>query len=360
MKDELDQLRGQIDVIDQKLVELINKRAEVVVRVGQLKRSVKGAPPIYAADRERAVLDKVKGFNKGPLPDKVLLAVYRELMSGSFLLERPLRIAYLGPGGSFSHAAAMLKFGQSVEYEPQTDIRGVFDEIGRGHCDFGVVPVENSIAGGIIETLDSLIASSVVICAEMRMAVHHCVMANCGLEDIKVVCSKPEVFAQCRNWLASTLPQADRLATPSTAHAARDAATEPGTAAIGAAPAAELYGLRIICENIEDISNNVTRFFVIGAEPARRTGNDKTTLVFSTADRAGALLDCLQVFQRHNVNLSNIESRQSTKRQKEYFFFVDCEGHQEDEAIKAAMREVRRHALHLSVLGSYPRSQEVL
>ena len=330
------------------------------MQVGQIKRSLKGAPPIYAPARERAVMDRVKALNEGPLPDKVLLAVYRELMSGSFLLERPLRIAFLGPRGSFSHSAAMLKFGQSVEYEPQTDIRGVFDEIGRGHCDFGVVPVENSIAGSIIETLDSLIASSVVICAEMRMAIHHCVMGNCALEDIKVICSKPEVFAQCRNWLASTLPQAARLPTPSTAQAAQDAATQPGTAAIGAAPAAELYGLRIICENIEDISNNVTRFFVIGAEPARRTGNDRTSLVFSTADRAGALLDCLQAFQKHNVNLSNIESRQSTKREKEYFFFVDCQGHQEDQAIQAAMADVRRHALQLSVLGSYPRSQEVV
>jgi len=357
---ELDGLRGRIDEIDRQVVRLLNERAEVVVEIGKLKRSEKGAGPIYAPDRERAVLDKIKAANTGPLSDRCLLAIYRELMSGSFALERPLRVAYLGPEGSFSHAAALLKFGQSVEYEPQPDIQGVFDEIAREHCDLGVAPVENSAVGGVLETLDALLSSTVVICAEMLVAIHHHLLANCPLEEVRLVCSKPEVLAQCRGWLAATLPNAQKLAMPSTAQAAKKAAGEAGTGAIGSRLAAELYGLEVIRENIEDRAHNQTRFFVIGREGARRTGSDKTALVFSTADKAGALVDCLEVFRRHGVNLTNIESHPSTQREREYYFFVDCEGHQEDEAVRRVLGELKQHCLQLSVLGSYPRATEVL
>ena len=356
----LEELRKKIDEIDGNLVHLMNERAKVVIEVGKLKRNDSTTAPIYAPDRERAVLDKVKSLNKGPLPDRSMVALYRELMSASFYLERPLRIAYLGPEGSFSHNAAMLKFGQSVEYEPQADIRGVFDEVSREHCDFGIVPVENSIAGGVLETLDALINSQVAICAEVPVAIHHNLMANCDLKAIKTVYSKPEVFAQCRNWLSATLSQVDTIASPSTSQAAQQAAKTPNAAAIGSKLAAELYGLKIICENIEDFANNVTRFFVIGREPARRTGDDKTTLVFSTANKAGALVDCLEIFQEHQVNLTNIESRPSNKRSKEYYFFVDCDGHQDDESIQKAATEVRKHCLQVSILGSYPRPREVI
>ena len=356
----LEELRRKIDEIDRDLVNLMNERAKVVIEIGNLKRNNQVASPIYAPDRERAVLDRVKSLNKGPLPDRCLVALYRELMSGSFYLERSLRIAYLGPEGSFSHTAAMLKFGQSVEYEPQADIRGVFDEIAREHCDFGIVPVENSIAGGVLETLDSLINSQVAICAEVPVAIHHNLLANCGLEEIKKVYSKPEVFAQCRNWLSATLPAAYTMASPSTAQAAQQAAKETNSAAIGSRLAAELYGLKIICENIEDFADNVTRFFVIGREPARRTGDDKTTLIFSTANKAGALVECLKVFQKHNVNLTTIESRPSTKRAKEYYFFVDCDGHLDEESIKKSVTELKDHCLQVSVLGSYPRAREVV
>jgi len=359
--EKLEQLRQKIDEIDRQVVHLLNERAKVVVEIGQIKRTDKSAPPIYAPDRKRLVLDRVKKANTGPLPDRCLVAIYRELMSGSFYLERPLRVAYLGPEGSFSHSAAMLKFGQSVEYDPQYDIRGVFDEISRKHCDLGVVPVENSIAGSVIETLDSFINSSqVIICAEERMSIHHHLLANCSLEDIKTIYSKPEVLAQCRNWLSSMLRQVDTIGAPSSAHAAQQAATQPCTAAIGSQLASELYGLKVICENVEDNADNVTRFFVIGRESARRTGDDKTAMVFSTPDKAGALVDCLQAFQKHQVNLSNIESRPSSKREKEYYFFVDCQGHQQDENVIRAMQEVRKHCLQLSVLGSFPRATEIL
>lgn len=357
---DLDKLRNQIDLIDQQLVKLLNERAKVVIEVGEFKKRSKSAPPIYAPDRERAVMDRIKTHNQGPLPDKTLMAIYRELMSGSFFLERPLRIAYLGPNGSFSHTAAILKFGQSVEYEPQPDIRGVFEEIAREHCDLGVVPVENTIAGGIIETLDSLVDTSVSICAEVILAIHHNLLAKCQLDEIKKIYSKPEVFTQCRNWLASTLPNADIIQSASTAVAAKRVTEEPHAAAIGSKLASELYDLTLVCENIEDSTNNVTRFFVIGKESARRTGDDKTAMIFSAADKAGALVDVLQAFRDHDVNLTNIESRPSRKRQKEYYFFADSQGHKDDENVIKAVQAARKHCLQLTILGSFPRATEVL
>ena len=356
---ELDQLRQQIDRIDEQLVKLLNERANVVIKVGDYKKRDKAAPPIYSPDREQQVFDKIKAHNKGPLPDRTLLAIYRELMSGSFFLERPLRIAFLGPEGSFSHTAARLKFGQSVEYEPLADIRAVFDEITREHCDLGIVPVENAIVGGIIETLDSLIESSVTICAELTMMIHHNLLANCRLDEIERVYSKPEVFTQCRQWLAATLPEVVTVPTASTAGAAQHASGEANAAAIGSRLAGELYSLKPICENIEDVTNNITRFLVIGREPARPSGNDKTTLVFNTAHKAGALVDVLAAFRYNQVNLTNIESRPSKKRQREYYFFVECQGHQEQANVSQAIDEARRHCLQLSVLGSFPIANEV-
>lgn len=356
----LEEYRAKIDQIDTKLVHLINERAKQVVEVGKLKMRDANAPGIYAPDRERMILDKIQAMNEGPLPDRCLVAVYRELMSGSFFLERPLRIGYLGPPGSFSHSAAMLKFGQSVEYEALPDIGGVFDEIGSEHCDLGIVPVENSIAGGVIETLDALIDSSVLICGEVLLAVHHNLLSRCGLEDIETVYSKPEALAQCRNWLATALPNVGFIATASTAQAAEEVAKVDKAAAVGSVRAAEIHGLNILCENIEDRSNNVTRFCIIGREPARRSGKDKTSLVFATAHKAGALVDVLQVFRAHGVNLTNIESRPSKKREREYYFFVDCEGHRDDEHVIEAMAAAKQHCLQFSVLGSFPKASEIL
>ena len=357
---DLEKSRNKIDDIDRQLVHLMNERAKIAQHIGSIKQSRQDAPPIYAPDRERAVLDKIQSANQGPLPDRCLVAVYRELMSGSFFLERPLRIAYLGPEGSFSHTAAMMKFGQSIEYESQSLIAGVFEEISREHCDFGIVPVDNTIAGGIVETLDSLTVTSVHICAEVLVAIHHNLLANCELDKIKTIYSKPEVFSQCNLWLTSTMPQIDTIPMASTAIAAQKAAVEPYTAAIGSKLAGELYGLKTVCENIENVTTNVTRFFVVGREPARPTGDDRSTLVFSTADKAGALVECLKEFQKHQVNLSNIESRPSQIREQEYHFFVDCQGHQNDEKLKTAVDQVRNHCLRLNILGSYPRVTEVL
>ena len=350
----LENLRKQIDEIDLQLVELLNKRARIVVEVGELKNV--SDRPIYAPAREKAVIEKIAKANKGPLPDKALAAIWRELMSGSFFLERPLRIAFLGPQGSFSHTAAMLKFGQSVEYESVADIRSIFEEVSKGHSDLGVVPIENSAGGGVSESLDAFIDTDVMICAEVYMTIHHNLLANCSFEKIDKVYSKPEIFAQCRNWLSATFDEAKTISVASSARAAQMAAEEEYAAAIGSLMAAELYNLKIICENIEDIANNVTRFLVIGKEDAKPTGDDKTALLFSTAHKAGALVDVLEVFREHGLNLSNIESRPSRKREWEYYFFVDFLAHKEQEHVRKALDAVRQYCLQLSVLGSFPRN----
>ncbi len=354
----LEELRKRIDELDHQLVQLLNERARVVVEIGKLKNKVGKA--VYSPDREKEVFAKIAEANKGPLPDKCLVAIWRELMSGSFVLERPLRIGFLGPKGSFSHTAAMLKFGQSVEYESLADITSIFDEVSKGHCDLGLAPIENTTGGGVIETLDALIDSDVKVCAEVLMAIHHNLLGNCSLDKIEKIYSKPEVFAQCRNWLSATFKDAQTVPVASTAKAAQLATEEPNSAAIGSRIAAELYGLRIICENIEDIANNITRFLVIGREDARPTGEDKTAILFSTAHKAGALADVLEVFKRFNINLTNIESRPSKKRQWEYYFFMDFVGHRTDEQVKKGLEETRKHCLQLSILGSFPRATELL
>jgi chorismate mutase/prephenate dehydratase len=354
----LDELRKKIDEIDSSLVRMLNERAGVVIDIGKLKS--KTGSPVYAPDREKEVLEKVTKQNAGPLKDTCIQAIWRELMSGSFVLERPLRVGYLGPGGSFSHTSALLKFGQSADYEPLADIRGILDEVQKGHCDLGVVPIENTLGGGVIETLDALVDSDVKVCSEILMAIHHNLLANCNLDQIEKIYSKPEVFTQCRNWLAATFKEAKTVSEPSTAKAAQKAAKEPKSAAIGSAIAAELYGLKIVCENIEDTPNNVTRFFVVAKEDARPTGEDKTTVMFSTAHKAGALVDVLEVFKKFEINLTNIESRPSKKRQWEYYFFADFMGHHSEEKVQKALDEARKHCLQLSVLGSFPRATEVL
>jgi chorismate mutase/prephenate dehydratase len=354
----LEELRKKIDEIDHQLVKLLNERAQVVIEIGKLK--TKTDKPVYSPDREKDVFARIIRANKGPLPDRCLTAIWRELMSGSFVLERPLRIGYLGPAGSFSHTAAMLKFGQSVEYEPLADIASIFDEVSKGHCDLGLAPVENTMGGGVIETLDALIDSNVKVCAEVQMAIHHSLLGNCPLEEIEKIYSKPEVFAQCRNWLSATFKDTQTVPVASTARAAQIAAKEPNTAAIGSNIAAELYGLRIIFENIEDIANNITRFLVISREDAKPTGEDKTAILFSTAHKAGALSDVLDVFKTYRINMTNIESRPSKKREWEYYFFVDFLGHRIDQNIQDGLTEARKHCLQLSILGSFPKATELL
>ncbi|MBI5724169.1 MAG: prephenate dehydratase [Planctomycetes bacterium] len=352
----LAEMRHRIDELDRQIVEVLNSRANVVVEVGKLKRA--DGKPIYAPDREHVVLSRVARLNHGPLPSRTLAAIYRELMSGSFALERPQRIGYLGPEGSFSNMAAQRKFGSSVEYRPLADIRAVFEEVARGHCDLGIVPIENSVGGGVIDTMDSFIGAHVYVCGEVILEVHHNLLANCPAGRIKAVASKPEVFAQCRNWLSTSFQQAELVPVASTSRAAEMAASHKGMAAIGSTLAAELYELKVIFANIEDTANNMTRFFVISTAPAKRTGTDKTSLVFTTAHRAGALVAVLNVLAKHGVNLTNIDTRPSKRRNWEYYFFVDAEGHCEDEHFTKALAAARDHCGELHVLGSFPRASE--
>jgi chorismate mutase/prephenate dehydratase len=355
---DLDDLRKQIDTIDEELVSILNQRARIVVEIGRLKNL--DGTPVYSPDREKRVLDKLRKVNQGPLPDKTLVAIYRELMSGSLALEKAPRIAYLGPQGSYSHLAAAGKFGSSVEYEPVTDIRGVFEEVARERADFGIVPIENSVGGGVIDTLDALLDTDVQICAEINRSIHHNLLARCSLEAIERVYSKPEVFTQCQRWLSETNMIGKTMPVASTSKAAELARDEDASAAIGSTLAAELYGLQIISANIEDNANNVTRFFVIGRRPAEPTGDDKTSLALSTKDEPGALVSVLNALRDQGVNMSFIESRPSKKRNWEYYFFVDVKGHASEARLREAIESARSHCLQLSVVGSYPRATDVV
>ena len=356
--DPLDGLRRQIDDLDRQIVELLNRRARVVVDVGKHKQQTGGS--IYAPDREKAVLQRVRGYNTGPLPDRCLEAVYRELMSGSFALEKPLRIAFLGPEGTFSHQASVRKFGSSVEYVPLADIAAVFEEVVRGHVDYGMVPVENTIHGGVVDTLDAFLSSRARICAEVLIIIHHNLLARTPWDEVKTIVSKPEVFSQCRHWLSATAKGRDVQPVASTSKAAEMASEQPGIAAIGSNLAAELYDLQMLFENIEDNPDNVTRFFVIGRESAKPTGDDKTGILFTTANKPGALAAVLDVFKSRGINLTDIEKRPSGRTNWEYVFFIDAEGHADEQAVKAAVDDARQHCLQLTVLGSYPRAAEVL
>src|SRR5438270_2060902 len=349
----LEKLRQQIDGLDARIVDLLNERANVVVQIGQVKQATNA--PIYAPDREKAVLDKVRRLNHGPLPDRCLEAVYRELMSWSFALERPLKIGFLGPMGSFSHLGSVRKFGSSVEHVPLSDIGMVFHEVARGHVDYGMVPVENSIGGGVVDTLDAFVHSSARICAEVKVTIHHNLLAREPWEQIKRIYSKPEVFSQCRNWLNAMAKDLDVQAAASSSRAAELAAQQPGTAAIGSTLAAQLYGLRVLFENIEDNPDNVTRFFVIGREAAKKTGEDKTAIMFTTANKPGALAEVLDVFKENGINLENLQQRPSKKVNWEYVFFIDATGHADD--MQRAIGEAQKHCLQLTVLGSYPKAR---
>lgn len=366
----LPQFRTKIDALDKKLVQILNERAKLVVEVGRLKRAAK--LPIYAPHREAEVLDRVTASNAGPLPNRALEGVYRELMSGSFQLQQPLRIGFLGPPGSFSHLGAVKHFGTSVAFEDLHEIEGVFTEVVRGHVNYGLVPIENSTGGGIVETLDAFLKyhRDIHVYSEVQLEVHHCMLAQCEPKQVRRIHSKPEVFSQCRHWLATQYPQAQLIPAASSSRAvitaaeecakAREIGAEPGSAAIGSELAAELYGLKVLFAKIEDNPNNVTRFFVISRTKAQRSGDDKTSIMFATADKPGALVSVLKVFQDHGVNLTHIDKRPSGKQNWAYTFFIDAAGHRDDPAVATAINEATEHCNELHVLGSYPRSKRIL
>lgn len=366
----LSEVRQKIDGLDRKLVKLLNERASLVVKVGEAKRLA--GLPIYAPHREAEVLDKALRISEGPLPDRALEGVYRELMSGSFVLQQPLRIGFLGPPGSYSHMAAVKHFGSSVEFEDLHEIGGVFTEVQRGHVNYGLVPIENSTGGGIVETLDAFIdaQSDISICSEVQISVHHALLANCPPKAVKRIHSKPEVFSQCRVWLATQYPQAELVPAASSSRAVKTAAeefktaqsisAEAGSAAIGSELAGQIYGLKTLFAKIEDNPNNITRFVVISRQRAEKTGDDKTSIMFNTQDKPGALVSVLQVFHEAGINLSHIDKRPSGRTNWTYTFFIDAQGHRDDVKMGEAIREASTHCQQLHVLGSYPRSKRIL
>ncbi|MGQ0629372.1 MAG: bifunctional chorismate mutase/prephenate dehydratase [Phycisphaerales bacterium] len=374
--EELAALRAGIDRLDRSLIRTLSQRARLVVKVGAFKRAT--GVPIYAPHREQEVLAKVLALNPGPLQGRTIEAIYRELMSGSFALEHPLKIGFLGPAGSFSHVAAVRQFGSSVAFEDLREIAGVFTEVQRGHVDYGLVPIENSAIGGITETLDAFIASGhqhsertgdgnakVNVYAEVLLGVHHALMANSAPSSIRRIYSKPEVFGQCRTWLATQFPKAELVPVASSSRGVQMVAEEkPGrrgaSAAIGNSFAGELYGVNILFPRIEDDPNNLTRFYVISRQRAQRSGDDKTSMMFATLNKPGALVSVLNVFHRAGVNLTHIDKRPSRRTNWQYTFFIDAQGHESDPAIVRAISGARRHCQELVVLGSFPRARRVL
>lgn len=362
----LDTLRQQIDTIDRELVDLLNRRARVVVEVGKLKRDKGG--PIYAPHREAAVLKRALGQNEGPLADRTIEGIFRELMSGSFRIEQPLRIGFLGPKGSFSHVAATSHFGSSVSYENLREIGGVFTEVQRGHVDYGLVPIENSTGGAVIETLDAFksVRADVNVYAEVALGIRHSLLANCQPAQVRRIYSKPEVFAQCRSWISTQYPQAERIAAASTSQAVIQAKTEAdadpncGSAAIGSSLAGKLYGVNVLFAEIEDNPNNITRFFVIAKQQAKPSGDDKTSIMFATENRPGALVDVLRCFDQHGINLTHIEKRPSGRENWSYTFFIDAIGHKTEDNMAKGIEAARKVCQELWVLGSYPRASRIL
>lgn len=352
----IDELRREIDKLDSEIVRLLNHRYKLVEKVGEWKKNCDHE--IYVPEREKALLNKLEKINKGPMKNETLQAVYREIMSGALALEEALKIAYLGPSASFSELAAYSKFGRSVEYIPKTGISGVFHEVETGRADYGCIPIENSTEGAVNHTLDKFIGSNTKICAEINLRIHHILMGKCELCEIEKIYSHAQVFGQCRAWIQEHLSNAELIELASTARAAEKAAVEKNSAAIASTLAAELYGLNIIMENIEDNSENTTRFMIIGNQEPKATGDDKTSICFSVKDRVGILYESLLPFKNNGITLTMIESRPSRKRNWEYFFFVDVLGHRDDEKLSKAISELSEHCQFIRILGSYPRADK--
>jgi chorismate mutase / prephenate dehydratase len=364
-------LRTQIDKLDLQILKLVNERASVAGEIGKLKTD--HGEEVFSPAREEEVLQHVLQLNekyKGPLDAGTIRAIFREIMSGSRALQKVLKVAYLGPEYSYSHLAALDRFGQAVEFIGVGSIAAVFEEVDRGHVDFGVVPVENSTDGRIADTLDMFMRMPhLTICAEVRLQVHHNLLAKCEQQEIRRVYSKPQALSQCRNWLAKNVPQALLKEVSSTATAAELAQHEPGAAAVASRQAAVRYGLRILFTDIEDSPHNETRFAVIGNQKSGKTGHDKTTIMFRIPHHPGSLVESLDIFKQNKINLTWIESFPGPRRpsgdsgedksalkaaKPEYLFFVDLEGHAEDPKVKRALQALEQHCQELTVLGSFP------
>lgn len=352
---ELEELRQKINGIDRETVDLISQRADLVRKIGSLKEA--NQREVYAANREKIILQRLETLNNGPLSNENLKAIFREIISACLSLEKPLRIAYLGPEATFTHQAALSQFGQAPQYIQIPTIDGIFGEVEQRRCDYGVVPIENSTEGSIYRTLDMFVETPLQICAEIALGVSlYLLSASDRIEDIKTIYSHPQALAQCSRWLANNLPDVPVHSVSSTAHAAKKTASEPNSGAIASKVSASMYDLNILKERIEDYSENYTRFWVIGHKAPAESGYDKTSIMFSIKDEVGALYKILYPFSDHGVNMTKIESRPFKERPWEYFFFVDVEGHMNDGNLKDAVKEIEKLVSFIKILGSYPRS----
>jgi len=350
----IDDLRRKINELDGQLVRLLNERTELALAIGRLKQQAGGE--VYVPAREKEVLERVAAQNAGPLPPEALQAIYREVMSAALALERPVAIAYLGPPATFTHQAARARFGGSVGYVACETIGDVFAAVEKRSADYGVVPIENSTDGAVTHTLDQFVETPLKICAEIYLPVAHHLMAPGPRAGLRRVYSKPEVFGQCRRWLHENLPGVEQVPVSSTARGAELAAREPESAALASRLAAELYGLSLLAEDVQDLGGNTTRFLVIGRRYGPPTGGDKTSVLFAVKHRVGALYAALATFKQHGLNLTKIESRPSRTKAWEYYFFVDFEGHADDEPVQRALAELGEHCTLMTVLGAYPRA----
>ena len=351
----LEELRAKIDALDEHILDLLSQRAQCGLLIADIKRSTSGA--YYVPEREKAVFERLRAKNQGPLPDEAVRAIYREVMSSIRALEKSITVAFLGPRETFSHVAALRVFGVTADFHPLPTVADIFTEVERKRIDYGVVPVESSMGGGVHDTLDRFIASDLKIVNEVLLRVTQNLLANSPLEQIKRVYSKDNAFVQCRNWLRANLPNAELIDVSSTAEAARIAAQEPGAGAVASALAAQTYNLDIVVSCIEDSPNNYTRFVVVGHQFPKATGKDKTSILISIKDRPGALYSLLRPFHKSGVNLTRIESRPSRKKAWEYVFFIDFTGHADDAAVKSVLEQVGEFCVELKVLGSYPQGE---
>ena len=367
------QRQTEIDTADADIIDLVNERAKLVVEVGNFKRQ--SDVPIYAPHREVAVLKKIETLSEGPLPNRTLEGIYRELMSGSFALEKPLRIGFLGPEGEHSHVAAVRQFGSSVTFDASHEIRGIFRQVIDQQIDYGLVPIENTSVGGINGTLDSFMDyhDSVSIYGEVKLQIHSCLLASCRPDEVREVYSTAPVVAACRRWLSTQYPQvkihtASSVATAIEQVKARVAKNPTcGAAAIGSALAGEIHGLTPLFRKIEDRQNNMTRFLILSVRQTLASGKDKTAIMFRTADAPGSLVNVLEVFKKKGINLTHLDKRPSQNENWEYTFFADLIGHRDDQQIQEVLGEARAHCKRdeagqpqLTILGSFPASQRVL
>ncbi|MEW6067239.1 MAG: prephenate dehydratase [Nitrospirota bacterium] len=350
---ELEKLRREIDEIDEHILDLLNKRADIAIEIAKIKRNENAK--FYSPEREREILERITTLNKGPFPNDTLKVIFREIISASLSLEQPLRVACLGPLATFTHLAALRHFGTSALFVPVDSIKSVFDAVEAGKTEYGVVPIENSNEGVITHTLDLFIDYDLKVSAEVMLEITHNLLSKSSDKaKIKKVYSNPHASAQCRRWLGTNLPGIPLLESTSTAKAAELASSDEDAAAIASELAAKIYSLQFVERGIEDSKRNFTRFLVISKDFPPKTGKDKTSIMFSIKDRPGALYDILYPFKRVNINLTKIESRPSRRKAWEYIFFVDMEGHIDDKKLKKAIDGIKDKCLYLKILGSYP------